>query len=713
MAKPLRNPSALRDKPRPIRQVQPQHERKSRPYYGALTVWIYVALLFTVLVVYSQVRAFDFVGYDDPAIADNPHVNHGITRDGLAWAFTSDEIFNWIPVTQLSHMLDFQLFGARSGLHHLTNVLFHALATLLLFAFLHRATGARWRSAFVAFLFGMHPLHVESVAWIAERKDVLSAFFWCLALWAYLGYTKRPGWGRYLLVLLPFSLGLMAKPMVVTLPFVLLLLDVWPLRRFALGSLPVGAGNPRIARIRWQKALLEKVPFLMCSAGVAVATYLVQRTGGAVGQLGSLSIETRAANALVSYVVYIGQMFWPMKLAVLYPYPSSIPAWQFLTAGIAIVGVSVIVVRSFQRFPYLAVGWIWYLGTLVPVIGLVQVGVQAHADRYMYLPMIGISIMLAWGADDLVRRWPRAKPAVIACIALACSSCIALTMNQLRYWKGSESLYRRALEVTVGNYVMQYNLGLALSKVPGGLPEAIEQYKAAIRIKPIYIDAHLNLGTALASIPGRIPEAIAQYQAALRLRPDYAEAHNSLGVALSQIPGRSPEAIAQYEEALRIKPNLAEAHLNLGVALTGMPDRLPDAIAQYQEALRIKPDYVDALIDLAVALGKTPGGLPQAILHYEEALRIKPDYAEAHNNLGYALSRMPGRLPEAIAHYREALRIKPDYAEAHANLGVALADSPGSKQEAISQLEAALRIRPAPAVQQKLDQLRAGGNAGR
>lgn len=712
MAKPHRNPSALRVKPRLIREDQSQPLRKSRQHYGARTVWIYLALLFTVVVVYSQVREFDFVGYDDPSIVDNPHVNHGITRDGLAWAFTSDEIANWIPITQLSHMLDFQVFGAHSGLHHFTNILFHALATLLLFAFLYRATGASWRSAFVAFLFAMHPLHVESVAWITERKDVLSVFFWCLALWTYVWYAERPGWARYLLVLLSFTLGLMAKPMVVTLPFVLLLLDVWPLRRIAFGGLPAGARNPTIMPVHWQKALLEKVPFLVLSAGAAVATYLVQRAGGAFETLSSLSIETRVANALVSYVVYIAQMFWPMKLAVLYPYPSSLPGSRAVIAGMAIAGISALVLRLFNRFPHLAVGWFWYLGTLVPVIGLVQVGVQAHADRYTYLPMIGISIVLAWGAADLTRQWPQAKPAVLAFVALACSSCVVLTMIQLRYWRGSEPLYRRALEVTDENYVMHYNLGLTLSKAPGRLPEAIEQYRAALRIKPIYADAHLSLGAALASIPGRLPEAIAQYRAALSLRPDYAEAHNSLGVALSQIPGRLPEAIAQYQEALRIKPNLAEAHLNLGVALTGMPGHLSEAIAEYQEALRIKPDYVDALIDLAVALGKTPGGLPQAISHYEAALRIKPDYAEAHNNLGYALSRIPGRLPDAIAHYQVALRINPAYAEAHANLGVALAESPGRKQEAISQLEAALRIRPTPAVQQKLDQLRAGGNAG-
>lgn len=484
MAKPRRKLASVAEKPHPIRQDAPRPARTPRD------LWIYLALFFTIFVVYSQVRDFEFVSFDDPQIIDNPHVNHGITRDGLAWAFTHDEMANWIPVTQLSHMLDFQLFGTRSGFHHLTNVLFHALATLLLFAFLRRATGARWRSALVAFLFGLHPLHVESVTWIAERKDVLSALFWFLSLWAYVRYAERPALSRYLPVLLFFGLGLMAKPMVVTLPFALLLLDVWPLRRLRPGGVP------------WQKALWEKVPFLALSGGVALATYLVQRTSGAVEHVSVHPIGVRIENALVSYVAYIVKMFWPAKLAVLYPYPPSIPAWQALLAGLAIAGISVAVVRSYKTFPHLAVGWLWYLGTLVPVIGLVQVGLQASADRYTYIPMVGLSIMLAWGAADVVRRWPPAKTAVLAFVAVACSAFVVVTLDQLQYWKDGESLYRRAVDVTEGNYTMQYDLGILLSKMPGHLPEAIALYQDALRTAPDYAPAHMTLGLALSDLPG-------------------------------------------------------------------------------------------------------------------------------------------------------------------------------------------------------------------
>ena len=317
--------------------------------------------------VYSPVRKFEFVNYDDPQLVNNPHQDRGITLDGLKWAFTSGEDANWFPLTRLSHMLDFQLFGEHSGLHHLVNVLLHGLATLLLFAFLHSATGALWRSAVIAFVFAIHPLHVESVAWVAERKDVLSACCWFLTLWCYVRYTERPGLARYLLVILSFCLGLMAKPMTITLPFVLLLLDVWPFKR---------------------RAVWEKAPLFLLSGISAIVTYLVQKQFGSVDLLHPIGL--RVENALVSYVVYIVKMFWPAKLALLYPYPSSIANTQVAAALLIILGISALVLRFYRTHSYLAAGWFWYIGTLVPVIGLVQVGQQARADRYMYIPMIGL-----------------------------------------------------------------------------------------------------------------------------------------------------------------------------------------------------------------------------------------------------------------------------------------------------------------------------------
>lgn len=699
-----------------------------------------VALLLSTFAVYAQVRHFDFVNLDDAAYTTgNLHVRGGITTQGLRWAFTSGDAANWFPVTWVSHMLDCQFFGLESGRHHLTNVVIHGLTALLLFAFLRRATGALWRSAFVAFLFAVHPLHVESVAWVAERKDVLSAFFWFLTMWAYVGYTERPGRRGYLLVLVSFCFGLMAKPMIVTLPFALLLLDVWPLRR-----LP-SADKQRTAAI-----LREKAPLLALSVVVSVITYLVQQRGGAVKTLGAFPFVMRFENALVSYAVYILQMFWPVRLAVFYPYPRHLAAWQAALAGLALAGASVLALRFGRGRPYLATGWFWYLGTLLPVIGLVQVGTQAHADRYTYIPMVGLSILVAWGADDLARRW-RVKPLAVGLMSAACLVCAALAWFQAGHWRNSETLFRHALEVTAENAVAHDNLANYLINVPGRLPEAVGHLEEALRIDPESAPAHTGLGTALARMPGRLseslphfqkalllapewpiphnelgsallkagrlPEAIAQFVTASRLDPDYADAHYNLGVALAQVPGRSEEAIPELLAALRIKPDSAEAQLNLGNVLAGLPGRLPEALERYQAALRIRPDYAEAHYNLGRVLSQIPGRLPDAMAEYQAALRIRPDYVEAHNNLGNVLSQIPGRVPDAIAEYEAALRIQPDYFDGHYDLGVVLSRVPGRMPEALTHLEAAWRLRPEPGLRRAIDRLRASrrkaGRAGR
>jgi tetratricopeptide (TPR) repeat protein len=664
----IRPRQVTRRPPAPPHQA-PAPVRVSRP-----ELWIYLALFLATFVVYAQARHFAFVNFDDPEyVAGNPHVRGGITADSLRWALTSVEAANWFPVTRLSHLLDVQLFGLRSGWHHLTNVLFHALAAMLLFAFLHRATRALWPAALVAGLFALHPLHVESVAWIAERKDVLSAFFWFLTLWAYVRYTERPARGRYALVLVAFCLGLMAKPMIVTLPFVLLLVDVWPLRRVPL--------------------LREKMPFFALSAASAVATYLVQRGSGAVETLSGFPLALRAENALVSYVVYIVKMFWPSRLAVFYPYPAAVPLWEAALAALTMLAISALVVRWFRVFPYLAVGWFWYVGTLVPVIGMVQVGAQARADRYTYVPMVGLAIMLAWGGADALVRWPRARPAIAAAAAALGLAWGTLTWVQTEYWQNSLALFRHALDVTEGNYLAHHNLGNALSEIPGHLPEAISQYEESLRIKPDSARVHTDLGNALARLPGRLPDAIAEYQAALRITPDSPIPHNDLGNTLAKIPGRLPEAIAEYQSALRLAPDYAEAHNNLGSALA-KTGRLPEAIAEMETALRLAPDDADAHTNLGRALAAVPGRAAEAVAHYQTALRLSPDSAEAHNDLGTALTEMPGRLPEAIAEYETALRLKPDYAAAHVNLGSTLAEIPNRLPEAISEYQAALRIQP-------------------
>lgn len=704
--------------------------------YGLKDFLICLALLMATFAVYAQVRQFEFVNLDDSAYtSDNLLVRRGITLEGIEWALTSQDAANWFPATWISHMLDCQFFGLDSGWHHIINVLIHGLASLLLFAFLYRATGARWRSALVAFLFAVHPLHVESVAWVAERKDVLSGFFWFLTLWAYLWFTERLSSIRYLLVLLAFCLGLMAKPMIVTLPFVLLLLDFWPLRRFSFPVRAEAGDKSHPGAI-----VLEKAPLVALSLAVSVITYRAQHRGGAVKALTAFPLGLRLENALTSCVAYIGQTLWPVRLAVIYPYPRHIPAWQAVLAALALAGVSMIVVRLRRRCPYLAMGWFWFLGTLVPVIGLVQVGVQARADRYTYIPMVGLLIMVAWGVAQIARH-QRAKQVAAILMSLTCLTCAALAWLQVQHWRNSETLFRHALDVTEENAVAQVNLANYLVNVPGKVPEAVGLWEAALRIDPDSVAAHTGLGNALARIPGQLPEsfphlqaalrlapdwpiphnelgnalvkagrlreAIAQFNEALRLDPDYADAHYNLGVALSEIPSRSAEAMSEYQAALRIKPDYAEARLNLGNVLAGLPGRLPEAIREYEAALRIRPEYAEVHYNLGQVLSRIPGRLPDAIAEYEAALRIRRDYAEAHNNLGNLLSRIPGRLPDAIAEYEAALRVRPDYADGHYDLGVALSHVPHRLPEALFHLETALRLKPDPELRRAIERLRA------
>jgi Flp pilus assembly protein TadD len=576
--------------------------------------WVCLALIAANLIVYAPVWHHGFVNFDDDDyVTANPVVQHGLTWHGVAWALTTDHASNWHPLTWLSHMLDVQLYGLDPGAHHLTNLLLHIANTLLLFGLLNRMTGALGRSAFVAGLFAVHPLHVESVAWVAERKDVLSTLFWMLTLWAYVEYVKRPdlsqsGLRRYAVVLLFFALGLLAKPMLVTLPFVLLLLDFWPLGRIGTGSNP--AGGVEISCDEWSsisRLVWEKVPLLVLAVASSIVTFVVHRRGAAVISLTAVPLQLRVENALVSYVVYIGKMLWPVHLAVLYPYPRTLPAWWVATAFLFLVGMSVAVIRAGPRHPYLPVGWFWYLGTMVPVIGLIQVGDQAMADRYTYIPLIGLFIIVAWGVPDLLARWPLrlwkfvlptiSLPAAAVLVILACA---IAARGQLEYWEDSTTLWTHTLAVTTRNNI-----------------------------------AHNNLGAVLAD-EGKIGEAIAHYSEALRIKPDYADAHNNLGVALDD-QGKVDEAIAHYTEALLIKPTYADAHSNLGIALANQ-GKIDEAIAQFTEALRINPDSAKAHNNLGVALA-SQGKLDEAIAHFTEALRIKPDYTDAHNNLELALAR--------------------------------------------------------------------------
>jgi tetratricopeptide (TPR) repeat protein len=620
-----------------------------------------LALVALVAAVYAPVRNHAYINFDDTQyVSENAHVAGGLTRDAVGWAFTTTHAGNWHPLTWISHMLDVQLFGVDPGAHHVTNVVLHACNTLLMFWLLLRLTRALGRSLFVAAVFAVHPLHVESVAWIAERKDVLSAFFGLLCLLAYHAYARDPRPIRYAAVAGTFALALLAKPMLVTLPMLLLLLDHWPLGR--------------ASRTPLRRLLLEKAPLFALSAASSAITLWAQSGGGAVKALDALPLGRRAANASLAYVGYLQKTLWPEGLAVLYPYPSAIPAWQVAGALTLLALVTFVALRERKRRPYLVVGWLWYLGMLVPVIGLVQVGSQPMADRYTYLPMVGVLVAFAWGMHELLSaRDARWLPIAAALVIAACAS---VARRQVGHWRDSFALWEHALAVTRDNARAHANLGHALSKL-GRLDEAIPHYEAALRQKPDFAEAHNNLGYALAA-QGRNGDAIGHYREALRLIPDYQEAHNNMGVALAE--QGQPQAIAHFEQALRSRPDLPELHNNLGVARARQMD-LDQAIQAFTEALRLRPGYADARRNLARAhatrgrMRAEHGRADEAIGELREALRLHDGDPDDHYDLAVLLFRK-GEASEAKRHFENALRLDPGHALARRALD-AIARSEG------------------------------------
>ena len=601
----MRN-SETKSNPAPAKASAPVAARSRFP------LWLIAALLAMVTIgLYWPATSHDFVNYDDNLyVTENPHVQGGLNWEGVKWAFSNPVAGNWHPLTMLSHMLDCQLFGLKPWGHHLTSVLLHAVNTVLLFLFLRNLTGALWRSVLVAAVFGLHPLHVESVAWVAERKNVLSTCFGLLALWAYACYAQKRSRveGRessadtavlalgsrlstldYALALLFFALGLMSKAMLVTVPFVMLLLDYWPLQR-------VTSGKWQVASVR--SLVWEKIPFFALAVVMSVVTFVVQKQTGTLAVVENLSLGARSGNALISYCRYLGKLFWPMDLAIFYSYPGKWPLEQVVLAGGLILGLTVLFIVQWRRHPFLLMGWLWYCGTLVPVIGLVQVGDQAMADRYAYVPSLGVLILTIWGVYELARRWRYYELALSVAGCAAIVLCFGMTRQQLGYWRDDETLFRHALEVTENNFVAHNGLGNALDG-KGQTDEAINQYQEAIRLKPDFADAHYNLGNVLGR-KGQLDEAISQYQEAIRLKPDFAEANNNFGFALG-LKGQTDEAIRQFQEALRLKPDFAEAHNNLGFAL-GLKGQTDEAISQFQEAIHLKPDFAEARSNLAHAL---------------------------------------------------------------------------------------------------------------
>jgi tetratricopeptide (TPR) repeat protein len=570
-------------------------------------------LALLVLVVFCSTCGYEFVNFDDDEyVYENDHVRAGLTIQGIAWALTAFHASNWHPLTWLSHMLDCQLYGMNPGGHHLTNVFLHAAAAIVLFLTMKRMTGAMWPSAWVAAVFAIHPLRVESVAWVAERKDVLSGLFFMLTLWCYARYVERPAsWSRYACVVVVFLLGLLAKPMLVTLPCVLLLLDYWPLRRFAQ---PAPEADAPWFPARWAPLIIEKLPLFGMAAASCALTIGAQRN--ALASLDRVPFFSRAANAAVAAIAYIGKLLYPVDLAVLYPLPAGPrPIGTVITAVVMLAAISTTAFALRRKCPYLIVGWLWYLGTLVPVIGLMQVGSQAMADRYTYLTQIGLSIAIAWGSVSLAGRSASRQRALAAVACVLVVAMMGCAWRQTAHWRDSQALWTHTLRCTSRNWLAHNNLGFALA-ARGQIDDAIDQYRKALAIKPDHFKAHYNLANAFAG-RGQADEAVAEYLRALEIEPRDVDAHNNLGLTLASL-GQVDEAIDAYRRALELKPDSISGHTNLGIALTGR-GQVDEAISHYRQALEIDPEHVGTRCNYGNAL-LVQGKRPEALEQYRKAL---------------------------------------------------------------------------------------------
>ena len=612
--------------------------------------------------IYAQVIGHRFIVLDDISyVEENPAVNRGVTLGGLAWAFTTFREGNWHPLTWIAHMIDSQIFGTFAGGHLLVNALIHTANTLLLFWLLLRTTHARWSSALVAALFALHPLHVESVAWASERKDTLSTFFGLLSLIAYTRYAEAPSIRRYAWTAVTLALGLLAKPMLVTWPFLMLLLDYWPLGRFAAvipSEVEAATQPPQAARPGFQsrrttskltprgpstslgmtikKLIIEKIPLFVLVAASAVVTSIAQSRAGAVRTFTEVPVALRLWNALVSYAKYLLRAFWPNDLAVFYPWPKGgIPAWQVIGAAVLLIGITAFCVFERKIRPYLIVGWLWFLGTLVPVIGLVQVGGQTMADRYFYIPSIGLFIAIVFGLADIAERrriapWVGAAMANVVVVVLA-----TLTNAQIHRWTNSFTLFKHTLTVAPRNFAIEGDLGYALQR-SGQLDEAAAHFEKAIQIQPNDQMSQLYMGIARFH-QGRVPEAIEHAQVAIHLQPDSAKAHNLLGMALAK-QNRNEAALDEVRRAAELDPKDAEIRNNLGLTLARL-GRAPEAVGEFHEALRLDPKNASAHSNLGLLL-LASGKPEESILEFEAALQINPDLEAAADGLQQAQAQL-------------------------------------------------------------------------
>ncbi len=673
--------------------------------------WMGVALFVTTLLLFSRVLGlgYGFVNYDDPDyVTSNPHVQAGFNAAGVKWALSAGIASNWHPLTWMSHMLDWSWFGNAPRGHHATSVVLHALNAVLAFAALRRLTGAWWTSAFCAALFAWHPLRVESVAWVSERKDVLSGFFFFAVLWAYAIYAERRraadgrAWRFYALALIAFALGLMAKPMLVTLPCVLLLLDVWPLRRVRTTPVtgysevgpnlsPEGRASSKStsrsttgSRSMIAALVLEKVPFFVLAAGSSVATFLVQKAGGSVTE--ALTLDARLGNAVIAVVRYVGKFFAPFDLAVLYPHPGHWPARQIVAAVVIVALLSALAVWQFRRRPWIAVGWCWFLGTLVPVIGIVQVGLQSMADRYTYLTILGVQVAILW----TVRTWigsPAARRGWAIAGALVLVFLATRTWQQQAVWQNSLTLFEHALAVTKDNYLAHNNRGIFLGD-KGRTEEAVRDYRAALAIRPDYPEANNNLGRILVH-EGRAAEAVPLLRRAVAAKPESLEVRNNLANALSDA-GATAEAMEHYTFVLGRDPRHVNALTNSAVAFA-MQGNLPEAQKRLEQALQLKPDDVSALSNLG-NVSAMQGRRDDAIRYHRRSIELAPNDTRSHHNLGNVLAEA-GQLAEAAASYERAIAAAPTNVESRAHLGFTYARL-GRREDALRELRAAVAQNP-------------------
>ncbi len=680
------------------------------------TALICALLAFVTLGAYWPVVRHDFINYDDPEyVTENPIVAAGLSWKGVVWAFQTFHSGNWHPLTWLSHMIDCRLFGLKPGWHHLTSLLLHLANTLLLFLVLNRMTTTTWKSAFVAAFFALHPLHVESAAWVAERKDVLSAFFGLLALYTYVSYTEESkvkssksavhgpqsttdgnmtgasipesiegpvhqGVNRfYLLALGFFALGLMSKPMLVTWPCVLLLLDFWPLHRIEFSGDGPALSVP--ASVLW-----EKLPFFLLSIISSTLTIWAQRAGHSVISLDEFPLYSRFANALINCLGYLRQIFWPSHLAVFYPYQGDPSYVQLALAGTLISGLTVLAILNAKRFPFLTVGWLWYLGTLVPVLGLVQVGLQAHADRYTYLPFIGIFVFLVWSSSHICRG-ARERMVLVVGGSLALGACLALSSSQLKHWRNSKSLFAHAREVTEDNYLACTILGSLLAQ-EGRMNEAVGLLEEALSYKGNYPDSYICYGNVLERL-GKFEEAATYYSEAIRMNPVSARARQGLGSALAH-QGRFAEAIEHYSFALQDNPASWEAEAGLGLALEA-EERFQEALPYLNKLVEHKPANAEAHFSLATALAET-GQTNQAQGHYAAALRLDPELADKLFESGKSLAAA-GQPRAAMSRFWAVLRLRPSHVDAHEQLGLLFAQQ-GNIAEALLHFTEVAKARP-------------------